>query len=42
MTESADRERAPLHLAELTWPEVAAHLERDQRLIMPVGTCEQH
>lgn len=42
MTESAEQERAPLRLAELTWPEVAAHLERDQRLILPVGTCEQH
>jgi creatinine amidohydrolase len=29
-------------LASLPWAEVAAHLERDQRLIVPVGTCDQH
>jgi creatinine amidohydrolase len=34
--------RRPLLLAELTWPEVAEYLERDRRLIVPVGTCEQH
>ncbi|UCF20596.1 MAG: creatininase family protein [Gemmatimonadota bacterium] len=32
----------PLLLADLTWPEVAEYLERDRRLIIPVGTCEQH
>lgn len=32
----------PLLLAELCWPEVAKYLERDQRLIIPIGTCEQH
>jgi creatinine amidohydrolase len=26
----------------MTWPEVAEYLERDQRLIIPIGTCEQH
>ncbi len=32
----------PLLLAELTWPEVAEYLTRDRRLIVPVGSCEQH
>ena len=27
---------------DLTWVEVARRLERDRRLIVPVGTCEQH
>jgi creatinine amidohydrolase len=26
----------------MTWPEVAGYLERDKRLIIPIGTCEQH
>ena len=26
----------------MSWPEVAEHLERDRRLIIPIGTCEQH
>lgn len=29
-------------LLELSWPEVASHLERDRRLILPVGGCDQH
>jgi len=29
-------------LADLRWPEVAAHLEHDRRLILPVGECDQH
>jgi creatinine amidohydrolase len=28
-------------LADLPWPAVAAHLERDRRLIVPVGACDQ-
>ncbi len=32
----------PLLLEEMSWPEVAEHLERDRRLIIPIGTCEQH
>ncbi len=34
--------KRPLLLAELSWPEVAEYLERDRRLIIPIGTCEQH
>jgi creatinine amidohydrolase len=29
-------------LTDLPWTEVAAHLERDRRLIVPVGACDQH
>lgn len=29
-------------IADMTWPEVAGYLERDKRLIIPIGTCEQH
>jgi creatinine amidohydrolase len=32
----------PLGLDELSWIDVAAHLARDPRLIMPVGALEQH
>jgi creatinine amidohydrolase len=32
----------PLALDELSWIDVAAHLARDPRLIMPVGALEQH
>jgi len=32
----------PLLLAELTWPDVTEYLTRDRRLIVPVGSCEQH
>jgi creatinine amidohydrolase len=31
-----------LLLTELTWPEVREHLDRDQRLIVPVGACDQY
>jgi creatinine amidohydrolase len=34
--------KTPLLIAEMTWPDVAQYLERDQRLIIPIGTCEQH
>ncbi|UCC73074.1 MAG: creatininase family protein [Gemmatimonadota bacterium] len=32
----------PVLLADMSWPEVAQYLERDRRLIIPIGTCEQH
>lgn len=32
----------PLALDELSWIDVAAHLARDPRLILPVGALEQH
>lgn len=32
----------PLGLDELSWIDVAAHLARDPRLLMPVGALEQH
>jgi creatinine amidohydrolase len=32
----------PQLLAEMSWPEVAAYLKRDRRLIVPIGSCEQH
>jgi len=38
----ADRAPAPLRLKELRPGDVAAVLARDPRLIIPVGTCEQH
>src|SRR2546428_821726 len=34
--------RDPLHLKPLVPDEVRATLERDPRLLVPVGTCEQH
>src|SRR2546428_1116952 len=34
--------RNPLHLKTLVPDEVRAALERDPRLLVPVGTCEQH
>lgn len=38
MTESS----RPLGLDQLSWIDVAAHLARDSRLIIPVGALEQH
>lgn len=29
-------------LVDLSWREVASYLERDRRLILPVGACDQH
>ncbi|HEV2150595.1 MAG TPA: creatininase family protein [Longimicrobiaceae bacterium] len=29
-------------LVDLSWPEVASYLERDRRIILPVGACDQH
>src|SRR5439155_382494 len=34
--------RAPRHLKTLVTDEVRFILERDSRLLVPVGTCEQH
>jgi creatinine amidohydrolase len=31
-----------MKLEELTWKEAAAYLKADRRLIVPIGTCEQH
>jgi creatinine amidohydrolase len=31
-----------LLLEDMSWPEVEEYLERDRRLIIPIGTCEQH
>jgi creatinine amidohydrolase len=38
MSESSE----PLALDELSWIDIAAHLARDPRLILPVGALEQH
>jgi creatinine amidohydrolase len=37
-----DTKHGPLGLDELSWIDVAAHLARDPRLIVPVGALEQH
>jgi len=37
-----ERSRPLLSLSELSWIDVAAHLARDSRLIIPVGAIEQH
>ena len=29
-------------LQELKWPEVKSYLENDQRIILPIGSTEQH
>lgn len=43
MAESNKSPKAkPLLIAELSWSRVAEHMERDRRLIIPIGTCEQH
>ena len=31
-----------IHLEELAWPDVARYLESDNRIILPVGSTEQH
>ena len=41
MEQMADRGRS-LELNHLSWPEVRVHLERDPRLIMPVGALDHH
>lgn len=35
-------QRTPLRLKELAPAEIAAALSRDARLLVPIGTCEQH
>jgi creatinine amidohydrolase len=42
VAKSREAEARPLLIAEMTWPEVGDYLKHDQRLIMPIGTCEQH
>lgn len=42
MTDAASAHRGPLCLKYLTSTQVRAHLARDPRLIVPVGTTEQH
>jgi len=37
-----DSDSRSLLITELTWAEVREHLERDKRLIIPVGTCDQY
>ncbi len=32
----------PVYLADLTWPDVEAHLQRDNRLLLVTGATEQH
>jgi len=31
-----------IHLEQVAWPEVASYLENDNRIIVPVGSTEQH
>lgn len=42
MSQPPDAIRAPRRLKEMRPIDVAALIERDARLIVPVGTCEQH
>jgi creatinine amidohydrolase len=42
MSESPAGASTPRRLKEMRPADVAAHIERDRRLIIPVGTCEQH
>lgn len=42
MSESTGAHRRPILLKHLTPEEVRTHLDRDPRLIFPVGTTEQH
>lgn len=42
MTSNTEDSRGPVLLERMTWSEVAEHLETDRRLILPIGTCEQH
>ncbi len=41
MEQTADQEHS-FQLNHLSWPEVRLHLERDPRLIMPVGALDHH
>jgi creatinine amidohydrolase len=31
-----------MHFADMTWQQIERYLERDDRLILPIGACEQH
>jgi creatinine amidohydrolase len=42
LAKKPEKNARPLLLAEIAWPEVGEYLKRDQRLIIPIGTCEQH
>ncbi len=42
MKDPGEHQRNPLLLKYLAPPEIALHLRRDPRLIIPVGTTEQH
>src|SRR5439155_23343485 len=42
MTQPASASPTPCRLKEMRPAQIAAALSRDQRLIVPVGTCEQH
>src|SRR5207248_4298211 len=42
MTQPATPTPKPCRLKEMRPAEIAAVLARDQRLIVPIGTCEQH
>lgn len=33
---------APLHLADMTWPEIAAAASRNTPVVLAIGACEQH
>ncbi|MDP7386715.1 MAG: creatininase family protein, partial [Nitrospinota bacterium] len=35
-------EKRPWILQEITWPEVEAYLKRDDIILLPVGSVEQH
>src|SRR5947207_15123784 len=42
MTDPATSAPRPCRLKEMRPDQIAAVIKRDQRLIVPVGTCEQH
>lgn len=31
-----------MRISELTWMQLEAYLERDDRIVLPLGTTEQH
>ncbi len=34
--------QAPIHLADMTWPEIAAAASRNVPVVLAIGACEQH
>jgi creatinine amidohydrolase len=34
--------QAPIHLADMTWPEIAATASRNVPVVLAIGACEQH